>query len=113
MFRKPLSRLHESPVSDVVLASVSAVARRWPTLAFLSFALLIIGLDSTVMDYLLPSLPGQPDADGSALRWIERAKAVGDWSRTAAAGAGLGPVAGGVLLVVSTGRLATRSDARR
>jgi EmrB/QacA subfamily drug resistance transporter len=44
--------------------------RRWKTLAVLSLALLIIGLDNTILSVALPSLQEQLDADSSQLQWI-------------------------------------------
>src|SRR3712207_267573 len=44
--------------------------RRWKTLAVLSLALLIIGLDNTILNVALPSLQEQLGADSSELQWI-------------------------------------------
>jgi EmrB/QacA subfamily drug resistance transporter len=44
--------------------------RRWKTLGVLSLALLIIGLDNTILSVALPSLQDQLDADSSQLQWI-------------------------------------------
>ena len=44
--------------------------RRWKTLGVLSLALLIIGLDNTILSVALPSLQKQLDADSSQLQWI-------------------------------------------
>jgi EmrB/QacA subfamily drug resistance transporter len=44
--------------------------RRWKTLGVLSLALLIIGLDNTILSVALPSLQEQLDADSSQLQWI-------------------------------------------
>jgi EmrB/QacA subfamily drug resistance transporter len=45
-------------------------ARRWKTLAVLSLALLIIGLDNTILNVALPSLQAEFDASSSTLQWI-------------------------------------------
>ena len=45
-------------------------ARRWKTLAVLSLALLIIGLDNTILNVALPSLQKHFDASSSTLQWI-------------------------------------------
>ena len=45
-------------------------ARRWKTLAVLSLALLIIGLDNTILNVALPSLQDHFDASSSTLQWI-------------------------------------------
>jgi EmrB/QacA subfamily drug resistance transporter len=44
--------------------------RRWKTLGVLSLALLIIGLDNTILSVALPSVQEQLDADSSQLQWI-------------------------------------------
>jgi MFS transporter, DHA2 family, multidrug resistance protein len=45
-------------------------ARRWKTLAVLSLALLIIGLDNTILNVALPSLQEHFNASTSTLQWI-------------------------------------------
>ena len=45
-------------------------ARRWKTLGVLSLALLIIGLDNTILNVALPSLQAEFDASSSTLQWI-------------------------------------------
>src|SRR5215204_5705914 len=45
-------------------------ARRWKTLAVLSLALLIIGLDNTILNVALPSLQDEFDASSKTLQWI-------------------------------------------
>jgi hypothetical protein len=102
MFRTALQHLHTT---------------HWTMLAVLSFAGLIIGLDNTILDVLLPSFPGQLGAEDSTLQWIDRAKGIAVWTQTAAMGIGFGPLAGGgLLLVVSTGTrrmiVASRDDAQ-
>ena len=59
----------------------------WTGLAVLSAALLFIGLDNTILTTL--PLSDQPGAEGSALRWIERAQAIASWSWTATVEIGL------------------------
>ena len=55
---------------------------RWTALAALYFAYRLVGLDTTILNVALP-LPDQLGAEGSALRWIERAEAIATWSWTA------------------------------
>jgi MFS family permease len=45
-------------------------ARRWKTLAVLSLALTIIGLDNTILNVALPSLQEEFDASSSSLQWM-------------------------------------------
>src|SRR3954469_7589930 len=45
-------------------------ARRWKTLAVLSLALLIIGLDNTILNVALPSLQDEFGASSKTLQWI-------------------------------------------
>jgi EmrB/QacA subfamily drug resistance transporter len=45
-------------------------SRRWKTLAVLSLALLIIGLDNTILNVALPSLQAEFAASSSTLQWI-------------------------------------------
>jgi EmrB/QacA subfamily drug resistance transporter len=45
-------------------------ARRWKTLAVLSLALLIIGLDNTILNVALPSLQDEFGCSSSTLQWI-------------------------------------------
>src|SRR3954451_20450350 len=45
-------------------------ARRWKTLAVLSLALLVIGLDNTILNVALPSLQEHFHASSSTLQWI-------------------------------------------
>jgi hypothetical protein len=105
MFRNALQHLHK-PLDSSVFTNY---ATQWTLLAVLSFAGLIIGLDNTILSGALLSLPGQMGAEGSALQWIARAKAIAVWSGTEAAEIGLGQVAG-LLLVVSTRSLARGSS---
>ena len=81
MFGHLLNRHHEPRESRVVVASSRRYAR-WTAVAALSLALLIVGLDTTILNVALP-LPDQLGAEGSALRWIERAEAIATWSWTA------------------------------
>ena len=48
-------------------------ARRWKTLGVLSLALLIIGLDNTILNVALPSVQDQVGATSSELQWINDA----------------------------------------
>jgi EmrB/QacA subfamily drug resistance transporter len=45
-------------------------ARRWKTLGVLSLALLVIGLDNTILNVALPSLQEEFDASTSTLQWM-------------------------------------------
>ena len=55
-------------------------------LAFLSLALLFVGLDMTILN--IP-LADQLGAEGSALRWVDRAEAIATWTWTATVEIGL------------------------
>jgi hypothetical protein len=104
MFRKSLQHFHKPLKGSVLSASFEKYATQWTMLAVLSFAVLIIGLDSTILNGAVLSLPGQLDAEGSTLQWIARAKAIAGWTGTVTTGIGPGPLAGGLLFVVSIGR---------
>ena len=93
MFRNALQHLAK-PLKGSVLT----------TLAVLSLAGLLIGLDNTILNGALLSLPGQLGAEGSTLQWIDRAKGITVWTGAAAQAIGLGPLAGSLLFVVSIGR---------
>src|SRR5262249_38317931 len=58
------------PSGEVLPVSPQAYARRWKTLGVLSLALLIIGLDNTILNVALPSLQAEFDASNSTLQWI-------------------------------------------
>src|SRR3954453_11312447 len=59
------------PAEGGVLSIAPKVyARRWKTLAVLSVALLIIGLDNTILNVALPSLQDEFSASSSTLQWI-------------------------------------------
>ena len=106
MFRNALQHLHKPlKCSD----SFKNYGTQWTILAVLSVTALIIGLDNTILDGALLSFPGQLGAEGSGLQWIARAKAIAVWTGTEAAGIGLDQLAG-LLLVVSTGRVARASS---
>ena len=64
-------------------------------LAFLSLALLFVGLDMTILN--IP-LADQLGAEGSALRWVDRAEAIATWTWTATVEIGL--VAGNLLTLI-------------
>jgi EmrB/QacA subfamily drug resistance transporter len=53
-----------APISPLVYT------RRWKTLAVLSLALLIIGLDNTILNVALPSLQKEFGASNSTLQWM-------------------------------------------
>ena len=81
-----LNRLPAPREGRVVFAS----SRRyiaWTGLAVLFAALLFVGLDNTILNAL--PLPDQLGAEGSALRWIERAEAIASWSWAATVEIGL------------------------
>jgi hypothetical protein len=103
MFRNALQHLHKPLQAGVESASFTKHATLWTALVVLSLAALIIGLDNTIMNHALLSLPGQLNAEDSTIQWIDRAKGVAGW--TAAASGAIGPLAGGLLFVVSIGRL--------
>ena len=81
-----LNRLPAPRESRIVVAS-SRRYMAWTGLAVLTAALLFVGLDSTILNAL--PLPDQLGAEGSALRWIERAEAIASWSWTATVELGL------------------------
>ena len=80
MFRNALQHLHKPLQGSVVSASFTKYATYWTVLAVLSFAGLIIGLDNTIMNGALLSLPGQLGAEDSSLQWIDRAKGIAVWT---------------------------------
>src|SRR3954465_1794171 len=45
-------------------------ARRWKTLAVLSLSLIVIGLDTTILNIALPTLQRRFDASPSTLQWM-------------------------------------------
>jgi EmrB/QacA subfamily drug resistance transporter len=55
---------------ELLRVSPQAFARRWRTLGVLSLALLIIGLDNTILNVALPSLQDEFDASTSTLQWM-------------------------------------------
>lgn len=55
---------------EVASIPPKAYARRWKTLAVLSLALLVIGLDNTILNVALPSLQDEFGASGSTLQWM-------------------------------------------
>jgi hypothetical protein len=101
MFRNALQHLRKPLQSSALSAAFKNHATQWTILSGLSLAALIIGLDSTILDGALLSLPGQLDAEGSTFRWIARAKAIAVWSGAASEGIGLGPLASDLLISVS------------
>ena len=80
MFRNALQHLQKPLQGSVVSVSFTKYATYWTVLAVLSFAGLIIGLDNTIMDGALLSLPGQLGAEDSSLQWIDRAKGIAVWT---------------------------------
>jgi hypothetical protein len=103
MFRNALQHLHK-PLQRSVSSAFKNHTGHWTTLAVLSFTALIIVLDHTLLNGALLSLPGQLGAEDSTLQWFDRAKGVADWTAAASKAMGVGPLAGGVLFVVSIGR---------
>ena len=85
MFGQLLNRLQTPRESRVAFASY----RRYMlwTLAGLALVSLFVGLD-TILNVALP-FSDQLGAEGSALRWIERAEAIATWSWTATVEIGL------------------------
>jgi EmrB/QacA subfamily drug resistance transporter len=55
---------------EVLSISPKAYARRWKTLIVLSLALLVIGLDNTILNVALPSLQEEFGASTSTLQWM-------------------------------------------
>jgi MFS transporter, DHA2 family, multidrug resistance protein len=55
---------------EILPISAKAYARRWKTLVVLSLALLVIGLDNTILNVALPSLQAEFDASSSTLQWM-------------------------------------------
>jgi len=104
MFRNALQHFHKPLQGSVASASFKNPASHWTTLAVLSFAALIIVLDNTLLNGALLSLPGQLGAEDSTLQWVDRAKGVAGWTAAASEAMGVGPLAGGLLFVVSIGR---------
>ena len=104
MFRNALQHLHKPLQDSVVSASFTKHATLWTALAVLFLAGLIIGLDNTITNGALLSLPGQLGAEDSTLQWIDRAKGIADLTGAASQAIGLGQLASGLLLVVSIGR---------
>jgi EmrB/QacA subfamily drug resistance transporter len=60
----------KTPGGEVLNISPQAYARRWKTLIVLSMALLVIGLDNTILNVALPSLQEEFDASTSTLQWM-------------------------------------------
>ena len=104
MFRNALQHLHKPLQDSVVSAFFTKYAMHWTVLGVVSLAGLIIGLDNTILDGALLSLPGQVGAEGSTLQWIDRAKGIAVWAGAASQAIGLGHLAGSLLFVVSIRR---------
>ncbi len=100
MFRNALQHLRKPLQDSVVSAFSTKYATQWTIFAVLAFGALLIGLDSTIMNGALLSLPGQLGAEGSTLQWIDRAKGIAVWTGAASRAIGLGPLAGSLLFVV-------------
>ena len=96
MFGSRLHRLHEPREQHVAFASARRHAH-WTGLAVLSLVVLFVGLDSMSLNVMLP-LADQLGAEGSALRWIDRAAAIATWSWTATAEIGL--IAGDLITLI-------------
>jgi hypothetical protein len=104
MFRNALQHSRKPLEARAVSASFTKHASHWTTLAVLSFAALIIVLDNMLLNGALLSLPGQLGAEDSTLQWFDRAKGIAGWTAAASEAMGVGPLAGGLLFVVSIGR---------
>ena len=76
-----------------VIASITSTSCRRRSL--FSLALLFVGLDMTILN--IP-LADQLGAEGSALRWVDRAEAIATWTWTATVEIGL--VAGNLLTLI-------------
>jgi EmrB/QacA subfamily drug resistance transporter len=61
-----------NPATHSNLAAIDPIqhARRWKTLAVLSLSLVIIGLDTTILNVALPTLQNEFDAPASQLQWM-------------------------------------------
>ncbi|MEV3857521.1 MFS transporter [Streptomyces sp. NPDC050095] len=57
-------------VHDTAKDDIKGTPRRWFALAALTFAVLIVGLDGTVINVALPTMSAQLHASGSQLQWI-------------------------------------------
>src|SRR5829696_6908463 len=57
-----------STVSQTIDPQVHA--RRWKTLGVLSLSLVIIGLDTTILNVALPTMQDEFDASNSKLQWM-------------------------------------------
>ena len=86
MFAQLLNRL-PAPRESRVMSASSRRHLRWTGARCSSPRLLFVGLDTTILNAL--PLPDQLGAEGSALRWIERAEAIASWSWTATVEIGL------------------------
>ena len=104
MFRNALQHSRKPLEAGAVSASFTKHASLWTTLAVLSFAALVMVLDNMLLNGALLSLPGQLGAEDSTLQWFDRAKGVAGWTAAASKAMGVGPLAGGLLFVVSVGR---------
>ena len=98
--RRVCDRLNPCSVSSSIASTSRANShsrRRWTALAVLSFVVLFVGLDNMSLNVMLP-LADQLGAEGSALRWIDRAETIATWSWTATAEIGL--VAGDLVTLI-------------
>ena len=86
MVAQLLNRL-PAPRQSRAAAGSSRRHLAWTGLAVLAAALLLVGLDTTILNAL--PLPDQLGAESSALRWIHRAEAIANWSWTATLQIGL------------------------
>jgi EmrB/QacA subfamily drug resistance transporter len=57
-------------MTDMLKVNPRDYARRWKTLMVLSIALVVIGLDNTVLNVALPTLQRHFNASGSTLQWV-------------------------------------------
>jgi hypothetical protein len=87
-------------------ASFTKHATLWTALAVLSIAGVIIGLDNTLTNGAVLSLPGQLGAEDSTLQWFDRAKGFAVWTGAASEAIGFAPLAGGLLSMLSIARWA-------
>jgi hypothetical protein len=100
MLRKALPHHHQPLPDSLARAFFAKHATHSMILAVLALAGLLIGLDSTIMNGALLSLPGQLGTERSTLQWIDRAKEITGWTSATSQTIGLRPLAGSLLLVV-------------
>jgi hypothetical protein len=87
MFGQRLNRLQEPRKRRVASASHRRYVQ-WTALTVISLLVLFVGLDNMSLNVMSP-LSDQLGAEGSTLRWIDRAEAIAAWTWTATMEIGL------------------------